>query len=94
MEQSSLDAHGLKRNIVVYAPNFTSVAEAIIGTNLLATVHTRTAEVYARRLPLRIVRPPVDIEPFVEHLQWHRNKSTDPGMVWMREFLVRVASTI
>jgi DNA-binding transcriptional LysR family regulator len=94
MEQSSLDAQGLRRNIVVYAPNFTSVAEAVVGTNLLATVHTRTAAVYAQRLPLRIVKPPVVIEPFVEHLQWHRNKTADPGMVWMRDFLVRIAATI
>jgi LysR family nod box-dependent transcriptional activator len=94
VEQASLDAHGLVRKIAVYAPNFTSVGEAVVGTHFIATVHARTAAVYAKRLPLRVLAPPVEIAPFVELVQWHKNKGSDPGVLWMRDFLVGCASKL
>lgn len=94
VEQESLEAQGIVRKIAIYAPNFTSVPDAVVGTNYIATIHARTAALYAARLPIRVFPPPVAIAPFVELLQWHRNKGTDPGVQWMRDFLVRIAAAI
>lgn len=91
IEQESLDAHGLSRKIAVFAPNFTSVPDAVVGTNFIATVHAKAAALYAKRLPIRVFPPPVEIAPFVEVVQWHKNKGSDPGILWMRDFLVRCA---
>lgn len=92
IEQESLDARGIVRKIAVFAPNFTSVPYAVIGTNYIATVHARAASMYAERLPIRVLPPPVDIASFVEVLQWHKNKGADPGVIWMRDFLVGCAT--
>ncbi|HEV7691711.1 MAG TPA: LysR family transcriptional regulator [Hyphomonadaceae bacterium] len=88
IEQESLDQHGLVRNIAVYAPNFTGVAEVVIGTDYIATVHSRAAKILATRMPLRVLAPPVAIAPFVVALQWNPTRDGDPGMTWIRNFLV------
>lgn len=94
IEQESLEAYGLTRKIAVFAPNFTSVADAVVGTNFIATVHAKSAVLHAQRLPIRVFPPPVEIAPFTEVLQWHRNKGADPGVIWMRDFMVRCAGRI
>ena len=94
VEQESLEAQGIVRKIAVYAPNFTSVPDAVVGTNYIATVHARAATLYAERFPIRVFPPPVEISAFVELLQWHRNKGADPGVKWMRDFLVKIAASV
>lgn len=92
VEQESLDAQGISRKIVVYAPNFSSVPDTIIGTNYIATVHSRIAQLYARRMPIRVFPTPVEIAEFTEVLQWHKSNSADPGIIWMKDFLVHCAA--
>ena len=94
IEQESLDAQGVVRRIAVHAPTFSSVAEAVVGTNLIATVHARGAELFARRLPIKVFPPPLSIAPFTENLQWHKNKEADAGTLWLRDFLVEHASSL
>ena len=88
IEQETLDRYDIVRNIAVYAPNFTGVAEVVLGTNYLATMHTRSAQILARRIPLKVVAPPVAIEPFDVCLQWNAALATDPGTAWIRNFLL------
>jgi DNA-binding transcriptional LysR family regulator len=91
IEQKSLDMLGIDRRIVVFAPTFNAVADTIIGTPYIATVHSRTARLFAERLPLKVLKAPVPIATFTECLQWHRNKDNDAGTLWLKEFLVNCA---
>jgi len=91
IEQKSLDMLGIDRRIVVFAPTFNAVADTIIGTPYIATVHSRTARLFAERLPLKVLKAPVPIATFTECLQWHRNKDNDAGTLWLKEFLVSCA---
>jgi LysR family nod box-dependent transcriptional activator len=94
IEQESLEAQGVVRKIAVHAPTFNAVAEAVVGGNLIATVHARAAQLYAERLPIKVYPPPVEIATFVECLQWHKNKQADAGTIWMRDFLINHARGI
>lgn len=94
IEQQSLDDQGVARNIMVHAPTFGSVAEAVVGTNMIATVHARHADQMAERLPLKVFAPPVEIATFTENVQWHKNKEADAGTLWMRDFLIEHARTL
>lgn len=94
IEQASLDAQGVERNIVVHAPTFNCVAETVVGTNMIATVHARNAAILAERLPLKVLAPPVEIATFTEFLQWHKNKETDAGTLWLRDFLIEHAQSL
>lgn len=94
LQDEALARHGIVRRIAVYAPNFTSVAEAVVGTDLIAMMHARSARLFAERLPVRIVTPPMALRPFTEMLQWHKRKEGDPGIIWMRQILKDVAATL
>lgn len=94
IEQESLEAQGVVRKVAVHAPTFNAVAEAVVGGNLIATVHARAAKLYAERLPIKVYPPPVEIATFVECLQWHKNKESDAGTIWMRDFLINHARDI
>lgn len=85
------DMFGLGRRIAVFAPTFSAVAEAVVGTPYLATLHTRAARLYAERLPIKLLDLPLKIDGFGECLQWHRTMDNDAGTVWMKEFLIECA---
>lgn len=88
IEQESLERHGVVRDIAIYAPNFTSVAEVVVGTDFIATVHSKAAALLSTRLPIRIFKPPLAIESFKVGLQWNPARSADPGLMWMKEYLM------
>jgi len=90
--QEALDSQGITRDIVAYAPNFTSVLEVIVGTHYVATVHERIARIFAERMPIKFFPLPVPQEPFTEALQWNASLSGDPGIAWMRDFLLDLAA--
>jgi hypothetical protein len=47
----------------------------------------KAAELY----PIRVVKLDFETPPFVEMLQWHTYRDSDPGMIWMRERITRRA---
>ncbi|EIZ77204.1 nodulation protein D [Novosphingobium sp. Rr 2-17] len=94
VEEQSLSAQNIVRKIAAYAPEFNSVAEVVVGTDYIGTVHSRAAAILAKRLPLKILEPPIRIEPFAEALQWHKSKDGDPAMTWIRNFLLKLAEDL
>jgi DNA-binding transcriptional LysR family regulator len=94
IEQQALDSLGVTRKIAAFAPNFTLVADAVVETPYIATIHSRSARRLAERLPIRLVEPPLPIPPFTETIQWHRGRSTDPAAMWLRSFLSDCATAL
>ena len=90
-EEWFLTRYGHVRRIGAVAPSFTRVPNAVIGTDLIATVHERLARKLARAGDLRIVEPPIAIPIIHESLQWQRHLDKDPGIIWFRG-LMRDAS--
>jgi DNA-binding transcriptional LysR family regulator len=94
IEQQALDSLGVTRKIAAFAPNFTLVADAVVQTPYIATIHSRSARRLAERLPIRLIEPPLAIPPFTETIQWHRGRSTDPAAMWLRAFLSDCATAL
>jgi LysR family transcriptional regulator, nod-box dependent transcriptional activator len=82
---------GHARNIAAVVPSFTLMPEFVVGTNLIATMHTKMARIFARRLPLKLFAPPIKIPPVSMSLQWHKSLDRDPSSLWMRAAIRRVA---
>ena len=74
---------GLNRTIDVRVPSFSSLPQAVIGTDRVATMYRRHAEYFAELLPLSLHVPPVDLPPLTEMVQWHKSRSGDPGLMWL-----------
>ena len=75
------------RRIEVVTTGFTLVPQFVAGTTRIATVHRRLAEFYAAQFGLKILKPPVEIPPVAESMQWHTVRDADPGLRWLRGVL-------
>jgi LysR family nod box-dependent transcriptional activator len=86
-----LSHHGVARQVVVNASSFNALPLLVVGTQRIATMHTRLAQMYARLLPVRVLAPPLDIPPLELVMQWNHHHDIDPAHVWLRERLLAVA---
>jgi LysR family transcriptional regulator, nod-box dependent transcriptional activator len=91
MEELLLQAQNVKRRIRVITSDFHGMATALVGTDLVATMHTRLALACARRLPIRVLPLPYGLPPLAECLQWHRFQENDPCHIWLRGIMLEVA---
>jgi LysR family transcriptional regulator, nod-box dependent transcriptional activator len=89
-EQYIADA-GIDRRVEVVVMGFSMLPQFVIGTSRIATLHTRLARHYAQWLPLRLMKPPVEIPPLVEVMQWHSFRTADRGLAWLRRALLDAA---
>lgn len=92
-EEWFLKSTGLSRRIEVTVGNFNTLPQLVIGTNRIATMHTRLARMFANYYPLRLLSPPMDIPRIVLKMQWHKFLDKDPAHIWFRELVARVAAS-
>lgn len=86
------DNIGVNRNIYVTTYDFMSLAPMVVGTNLIATMQTRLALDMQRRLPVRLLAPPIAVPPLRLCMQWHEYQTLDPAHRWLREQIAEVAA--
>ncbi|HEV8679409.1 MAG TPA: LysR family transcriptional regulator [Stellaceae bacterium] len=82
---------GLKRRIALLVATYLAVPAALVGSDLVATVPSRTAEQIARSGEIKVLPLPIDFAMTVS-LAWHRRATSDPAQTWFRALLVRAAS--
>jgi hypothetical protein len=46
----------------------------------------------AKELPVVIKPVPVKIAPMKQTMQWHKYRTTDPGLIWLRETLLQAVA--
>lgn len=90
--------YGLERRVAAVTYAFSTLLPLVVGTENLATVHSRLAHVMLPAWPL-VTRPvPIPITKMEQSVQWHKYRSNDPGLVWMRglfqEAVVRMNATV
>jgi len=83
-----------QRRIEVRVASFALLPRLVVGTRRLATMHARLAWQACQVWPVRAVRLDFELPPFVEMLQWHRYRDSDPGMAWMRSRLLHHAGAM
>ena len=84
------DSFEQKRIVDISVMNFLAIPFHVIGTDRLATVHARSAEIYARALPERILPLPFDMPPITVALQWHKYNDGHPTMIWLRSLILEI----
>jgi DNA-binding transcriptional LysR family regulator len=89
-----LQRFGVVRKIQVVTPNLLAPPELVVGTDRIATIHRRVAQRASATLPIRILPSPIEIPSLKLAMQWHQYRSSDPGLLWLRELLRRAAATI
>ncbi|MFT3699242.1 MAG: LysR family transcriptional regulator [Kofleriaceae bacterium] len=88
-----LAAVGKNRRIVMAVPHFLVVPYIIAESDLLSTMPTRVAALFADRLDLVTTSPPLEIPKFQMAIAWHERNHHDPAQRWFRELVREVATT-
>jgi DNA-binding transcriptional LysR family regulator len=85
IEDWFMSQYGFNRRLEVITNDFNTLPQLLVGTQRIATMHRRLAELYAQYLPLRILPTPVKIPAMREFMHWHRSMDGDPMHRWLRE---------
>lgn len=84
--------YGVTRRVAVTSYSFAALPALVVGTDLIATVHRRLARVLQGSLPIEVREPPLPIVAMEQGLQWHKYRTQDPGLVWLRALLRRAVA--
>ncbi|NDY91846.1 LysR family transcriptional regulator [Ideonella livida] len=76
---------GIQRRYGVLTHAFGPLPAMVVGTDAIATVHARMAHALQGAWPLVVKPVPVDLPAMPQSLQWHRYRSQDPGLMWLRD---------
>jgi LysR family transcriptional regulator, nod-box dependent transcriptional activator len=83
---------GLARRDEVTVYSFAAAPGLVVGTDRIATVHTRLARLAAQHLPLTLHAPPLGFPEMKQAMQWHKYRSNDPGLTWLRDLFLRAVA--
>lgn len=83
---------GRTRRVVVRVPHFLIAPHVIASSDLVATIATRLARIYAEPLGLALLPTPFEMPGFTVSTAWHERAHADPGHKWLREQLARAAA--
>jgi DNA-binding transcriptional LysR family regulator len=86
--------YGLSRRIEVTSYGFAALPFLVVGTELVATVHSLLARGVEKALPVTLLPPPLPMPPFEQAMQWHKYRSLDPGLRWLRGLMQEAAGTL
>lgn len=79
-----LEERGLARRVARAVPYFNVALEMTARSDRVLTVSERIARLVAPRLGLRILEPPLPLEPFALSMVWHPRFDSDPAHRWLR----------
>jgi LysR family nod box-dependent transcriptional activator len=94
LDETLLAQSGFRRRREITAPSFSLTPQLVVGTQRIATVQTRLAEVMAANWPIRILPCPIELPPIVETVQWHKYQERDPAILWFLDVLKSVAAKL
>ncbi|MDG5975266.1 LysR family transcriptional regulator [Hydrogenophaga taeniospiralis CCUG 15921] len=86
--------HGLTREIGLTTYSFSAMPYLVVGTDLIATVHSRLASKLQGLLPIEIRPVPMPMKTLHQAMQWHKYRSRDPGLIWLRDLLREAADQL
>ena len=81
---SAVDRHQLRRRIGVAVPHFSQVPALVAQTNCLATMTPLVMGDEIERYGLRMLEPPIAIEPVKFAIAWSFHHAGDPSNRWLR----------
>src|SRR5262245_59884923 len=88
---AALAAVDRQRHVGSTLPHFFSIARAVAGSKMIATVPERLAVEIAPVMGLRIYQVPVALPPISLAIIWHRRNDHNPGYSWFRHKIMSAA---
>jgi LysR family transcriptional regulator, nod-box dependent transcriptional activator len=76
--------YGEVRQIDVAAQSFDLLPYLVVGSDRIATIPSRLAQLFVKTLPLKTIAPPIELPVLTEILQWNVHRDPDPASRWLR----------
>ena len=92
-DRTALASLGISPSIAIEVPSFALVPEHIVGTPYIATLPTSFAQALAKRLPIKVLTPPVPLPAVSEYLIWSRHREADKSVLWLIEKVQETAQS-
>jgi LysR family nod box-dependent transcriptional activator len=89
-----LKRYGVSRRVAVTSYSFVALPALVVGTEYVTTVHARIARRLVRGWTLEIRPTPLPFDRMEESVQWHKFRTNDPGLAWLRGLLVEASRHI
>ena len=83
-------AAGLSARIAVRVPHFLVVPMILVRTDLIVTVPSRVAAIFARLGNFKVLPLPLRMPSFEVRLHWHERFHQDPANRWLREVMAEL----
>ena len=83
-------AAGLSARIAVRVPHFLVVPMILARTDLIVTVPSRVAAIFARLGNFKVLPLPLRMPSFEVRLHWHERFHQDPANRWLREVMAEL----
>ena len=91
--EAQLDRLGISRN-VEFSTTFGMVPSLLSGSRMIALVHERLARALARQTTLRLLEPPMPLQPIHLLMLWTSSAETDPGHSWLRRRILSLSAEL
>ncbi|WP_190235615.1 LysR family transcriptional regulator [Allorhizobium terrae] len=88
----AMRAAGIEPRKAISTYAFSSMANLLKGTNRIALIQERLARLAMAEGGFRIMAPPIAVPPLEQTLRWHRHRSRDPGLIWLRKLVKECAA--
>lgn len=86
-EYTQMQETGMVRRLEVTSFSFLAAPYLVVGTQRIATMHERLARTVAPGLPITLLPLPGPMKRMQQVMQWHKFRTQDPGLVWLRGLL-------
>jgi DNA-binding transcriptional LysR family regulator len=83
-------AEGLSGRIAVRVPHFLVVPMILARTDLIVTVPSRVAAIFAQSGNFKVLKLPLHMASFEVRLHWHERFQQDPANRWLREVMTEL----
>jgi LysR family transcriptional regulator, nod-box dependent transcriptional activator len=86
--------YGLSRRVEVTSYGFSALPFLVVGTERVATMHGSLVRGIAAALPIKVLPLPLPMPTFEQGMQWHKHRTNDPGLAWLRKLLLEAAGAV
>ena len=90
MIEETFVAQGLGERIAVRVPHFLVVPMILARTDLLVTVPSRVAAVFAQLGNFKVLKLPIAMPSFEVRLHWHQRYHQDRANRWLRQMMTEL----
>ena len=79
-----------RRRIALSVPHFLGLARIVAGSEMIATIPERLAQIFSEQVGIQILEPPFHAPPIEIKQHWHERYHHDPANRWLRGLIARL----